>query len=154
MENNKTVAIEAGISGAQRLRLKQLLNDAVNQLSDQLTQIEQNIAQCLPDLGAGLTNARNMRELESLLKELVSAETVFEYTLGIEAIGSAAKMSWQEERSFAQAREQALHKSVANLLQATWLGTMLKKQSLLTEGLIATKVAMGNREGCKGEKYH
>jgi len=50
---------------------KQILNDIIDQLSDQLTQIEQTLTQGMPDLAVGLSSARNMRELEAVLRELL-----------------------------------------------------------------------------------
>jgi hypothetical protein len=146
--------LEAGINAGQRLRLKQLLNDIIDQLTDQLTQIEQSISQGLPDLAVGLSSARNMRELEVMLRELSSPQANYRKELATEALTSAADMSWREERSWAQAREQALEKGVSNLLQAAWLGTALRQQSKLTEGLVAAKRLVDNREGGVSEEYH
>ena len=63
-------------------------------------------------------------------------------------------MSWREERSWAQAREQALEKAVSNLLQAAWLGTALKRQAVLTEGLMAARGLVDNGEGSVNEEYY
>ena len=153
MSEENPLRLEAGISGGQRLRLKQLLNDVIDQLTDQLTQIEQNISQGLPDLAVGLSSARNMRELEAILRELSSPQANYPKGLAKEALTSAAAMSWREERSWAQAREQALEKGVANLLQAAWLGTALKRQALLTDGLTAAKKLVDNGEGGVSEEY-
>ncbi|MGI6129740.1 MAG: hypothetical protein ACOYEO_06580 [bacterium] len=154
MEKDKPLQIKAGISGGQRLHLKQLLSEAIDQLTDQLIQIEQSISQGLPELAAGLSSARNMRELESLLKELTTPQANYPQEFATEALTSAAAMSWREERSWAQAREQALEKGVANLLQAAWLGTALKRQTMLTEGLIAAKRMVDNRKDIVSEGYH
>ncbi|MFY9188050.1 MAG: hypothetical protein WAO22_02200 [bacterium] len=144
----------AALSGGQRLRLKQILNDIIDQLSDQLTQIEQTLTQGMPDLAVGLSSARNMRELEAVLRELLVRQGGERKDVLQEALTAATAMSWQEERSWAQARERALEQGVASLLQAAWLGTALKRQALLTEGLMAAKVLVDSGEGKVSEGYN
>ncbi len=142
------------LSGSQRLHLKQMLSEIVDQLVDQQTQIEQTISQGLPDLAVGLSSAGKMRELETMLRELSSSQGNYRKELAKEALTSAAAMSWREERSWAQAREQALEKGVANLLQAAWLGTALKRQAVLTEGLTVVKGLLDHKEDGVSEEDH
>lgn len=154
MPEENRVQTEAAISGSQRMRLKQILNSVIDQLTDQLTQVEQTISQGLPDLAVGLTSARNMRELEAILKQLRLPQPDSGKKPVREALISAAAMSWRDERSWAQAREQALEKGVANLLQAAWLGSALKRQAVLTEGLMAARELMDSGEGNESEEHH
>ena len=154
MSQDNQLQLEAGISGSQRLRLKQMLNSIIDQLTDQLTQVEQTISEGLPDLVVGLSNAKSMRELKTILRELLSPQANYRKQLAKEALTSAAAMSWREERSWAQAREQALEKGVADLLQAAWLGTALKRQAVLTDGLMAAKELVDSGEGSVGEEYN
>lgn len=154
MLEEQQLRVEAGISGSQRLQLKQILNDIIDQLTDQLTQIEQTISQGLPDLASGLSSAKSIRELEATLKELLLPQANYHKQLAQEALTAAAAVSWREERSWAQAREQALEKGVANLLQAAWLGTALKRQAVLTEGLMIAKGLVDSGEGNVSEEYH
>jgi hypothetical protein len=154
MSEENQLQLEAGISGSQRLCLKQLLNSIIDQLTDQLTQVEQTINQGLPDLAVSLSSAKNMRELDAVLKELSSSQANCRKRLAKETLTLAAAMSWREERSWAQAREQALEKGVANLLQAAWLGTALKRQAVLTEGLMAAKEMVDSGEDSVSEEYY
>ncbi|NMA54924.1 MAG: hypothetical protein GX952_03195 [Firmicutes bacterium] len=142
-------ATVAGVSGGQRLYLKQMLNDVIDQLNKQLTGIEQTIALAIPGLAEGLNSTANMRELETVLSELLQCDDR-EQVLA-DTLASASALSWQEERAWAQARERVLEQAVANLLQAVWLGTALKRQAVLTEGLTCAQRMISARRGKTSE---
>ena len=149
----KSLLLAAAAKGGQRLYLKQKLNDIIDELSDQLTQMELNISQGIPDLAVGLSSAGSMRQLEMVLKELLIQWNAGKEDMVEDALASSVAMSWREERSWAQARERVLEQAIANLLQAVWMGTVLKRQASLTEGLVGAKNLVQGRgeDNCKGQ---
>ncbi|HKM40180.1 MAG TPA: hypothetical protein VJ036_07975 [bacterium] len=146
--------INTTVNGGRCLRLQQTLVDIIDVVNDQLTQIEQKISQSIPDLAVGLSSAGQMRKLQSTLEQLLSMSIEEETAVISDSLNQALARSWQEERAWAQARERALEQATTNLLQAAWLGTALKRQSLLTEGLAGAKGLMGNKGGGGDEEHN
>ncbi|HHY92622.1 MAG TPA: hypothetical protein GX511_04695 [Firmicutes bacterium] len=133
-------AHSAQILGGERLRLKQFLAALLSQVEDQATDVEQNLNQLLPEVKEGLTGAQDLAQLEEILRELVRAGVARQSPAQLEAALTAAlELAWRGERSQAQAREKALERCIAELVQAARLGTALGRQALLTEGLAAAR---------------
>ncbi|MDK2855932.1 MAG: hypothetical protein PWQ41_1023 [Bacillota bacterium] len=134
-----------GMLAGERLRLKQLLTKLLADVSDQATQVEQNLNLLLPEVGEGITSAQNSAELEAVLRELArlpAGAPQLEETLAA-ALGTA----WEEERAQAQSREKALEQCVAQLVRAVRLSTVLKRQAFITDGLARARALV--REGGK-----
>ncbi|BCV25422.1 MAG TPA: hypothetical protein GXX50_11155 [Firmicutes bacterium] len=144
----KDSAPQAPVLGGERLRLKQFLAALLSQVEDQATGVEQNLSQLLPEVKEGITEAQNQAQLEVLLSELVRAGPAGESPAQLEAALTAAlELAWREERSRAQAREKALEHCIAELVHAARLGTGLKRQAQLTEGLAAARERVSGKGG-------
>lgn len=147
MDENEPLQSAQATAG-ERLRLKQLLTKLQALVEDQTTQVEQSLAQLLPQVGEGVASAQRNAELEALLSELVrEARQGPSRAQVAAALAAGLELAWEEEQAQAQARERALEQCVAELTQATRIATGLRRQALLTEGLAAALATLSGEGG-------